>query len=260
MKRYIYSATSARPDVFKLDTDTSYYNNFLNEKDLAYMQKAKNRTADIKLMTPSDYYYECATKIFDSTTVAALKAQRSSNSDFIKKYKKNMLEGDKFPLCYLNYADKSQEGLHRMMAVGEAFGWDVEVPVLCVYAFDAEREAANKRFERLRNFERYEMRKICEDAESNLSDWSSPVPENIEDLFTSEVEKIAKQQGYSIEVFTEVNDEGKICCYLTSFDGEVVDEANDNARAWLEDMFNTRYSEDDETIDDDDIDWNLFTL
>lgn len=142
MKRHIV-ASSTRHDVFKLDTDTSYYNNFLNEKDLAYMQKSKNRTGEIVYMTPSQYYQECATNIFEETTVEDLKRQRRANSEDIAQYTQDMLSGDKFPLCYLNYADHGQEGLHRMMAAGEAFGWDTKFPVLIVRAVDNRKEQLN---------------------------------------------------------------------------------------------------------------------
>lgn len=135
---------SVNRDIFKLDTETSYYNNFLNESDLAYMQKSKNRTGEVIYMTPTEYYQECATKIFEQTTVENLKKQRRANANYISQYKKDMLAGDKFPLCYLNYADHSQEGLHRMMAAGEAFGWDTKFPVLVVRAVDDRVEALNQ--------------------------------------------------------------------------------------------------------------------
>lgn len=142
-KSILASNNSVNTDVFKLDTDTSYYNNFLNEKDLAYMQKSKNRTGEVVYMTPSQYYEECATRIFD-TTVAELKRQRRANSEDITQYMNDMLAGDKFPLCYLNYADHGQEGLHRMMAAGEAFGWDTKFPVLIVRAVDDRVERLNQ--------------------------------------------------------------------------------------------------------------------
>lgn len=147
MKRYfrkypiLAASNYSHVNVFKLDTNTSYYNNFLNEKDLAYMQKSKNRTGEVVYMTPAQYYQECATKIFERTTVESLKLQRSRNAEYITQYKADMLAGDKFPLCYLNYADHSQEGLHRMMAAGEAFGWDAKFPVLVVDAVDDRVEA-----------------------------------------------------------------------------------------------------------------------
>lgn len=144
MKRYIYAATKSNPDIFKFDTGTSYYNNFLNQKDLAYMEKSKNRTGKIVYMTPAEYYHECATKIFEKSSIAELKRQRSANSELIKQYEKDMLSGDKFPLCYLNYAPNGeQEGLHRMMAAGNVFGWNTEFPVLVVTVVDDRVEELN---------------------------------------------------------------------------------------------------------------------
>ena len=173
MKRYIIATSSASTDIFKLDTDTSYYNNFLNEKDLAYMQKSKNRTGEVVYMTPSQYYEECATKIFD-TTVAELKRQRRANSEDITQYIDDMLSGDKFPLCYLNYADHGQEGLHRMMAAGEAFGWDTKFPVLVVRAVD-------DRVEQLHDIWRYWVDAVY-DAEQVTYDASTWEQEFIEEV------------------------------------------------------------------------------
>lgn len=141
MRRYLLGTlVTTSPQVFKLDTDTSYYNNFLNEEDLAYMQKSKNRTGEVVHMSPSQYYEECATKIFRDTSVENLKKQRGANAHYISQYKEDMLAGDKFPLCYLDYAKHSQEGLHRMMAAGEAFGWNTKFPVLVVDVVDQHVE------------------------------------------------------------------------------------------------------------------------
>lgn len=165
----------ADTDVFKLDTDTSYYNNFLNEKDLAYMQKSKNRTGEIVYMTPTQYYEECAKNIFEGTTVYELKRQRKANSEFITQYKADMIAGDKFPLCYLNYADHGQEGLHRMMAAGEAFGWDTKFPVLVVRAVD-------NKVEELHNIWRYWVDAVydAEQCTYNASTWEQEFIEEVE--------------------------------------------------------------------------------
>lgn len=147
MKRYIkYISASINTDAidtsvfnntpFKPDTTTSYYNDFLNSKDLEYMQAEKNRTGEIVMMTPDEYIQECADKVFNGRVDAeGLKYQRSlsrteSGGSLLEKYADDMKSGDKFPLCYINYADHNQEGLHRMMAAGEAFGWDKKYPVL----------------------------------------------------------------------------------------------------------------------------------
>ena len=121
MKRVIVASTHT-PNPFKMDTTTSYYNNFLNETDLKYMQDSKNRTGEVVMMSPTEYYEECANEIFEGTSVARLKLERKASPGLVDKYEADMTNGDKFPLCYLNYADNSQEGLHRMMAAGQAYG------------------------------------------------------------------------------------------------------------------------------------------
>ena len=71
MKRYIKAArTEFTPDIdidysifegtpFKCDTDTEWYNRFLTKDVLAYQQKEKNRTGEIVMMSPNEYYEEC---------------------------------------------------------------------------------------------------------------------------------------------------------------------------------------------------------
>ena len=139
MKLVIFASTTLFEDIcpFKRSTGTSYYDNFLNDKDLKYMQKSKNRTGEIVMMSPAEYYEECATNIFEGSSVTSLKLQRGSNSELIQQYEEDMKNGDKFPLCYLNYPDHAQEGLHRMMAAGNVYGWDTKFPVLVVYSINA---------------------------------------------------------------------------------------------------------------------------
>ena len=129
---------------FQQSTDTSYYDNFLNERDLEYMRKSKNRDGEVVMMSPSEYYKECAENVFENSSVASLKAQRNADSDLIRQYQEDMKNGDKFPLCYINYADSSQEGLHRMMAAGNVYGWDTKFPVLVVDAVDTRQEELNR--------------------------------------------------------------------------------------------------------------------
>ena len=128
---------------FQRSTGTSYYDNFLNNKDLEYMQKSKNRDGEIVMMSPNEYYKECAKNVFENSSVARLKAQRNADSDLIRQYQADMKRGDKFPLCYINYADSAQEGLHRMMAAGDVYGWDTKFPVLIVNTIDSRQEELN---------------------------------------------------------------------------------------------------------------------
>lgn len=56
MMQYIRADASANT-VFDInDTHVGFYNNFLNPKDLKYMQESKNRTGEIVWMTPEEYY------------------------------------------------------------------------------------------------------------------------------------------------------------------------------------------------------------
>lgn len=120
-------------------TNMSYYDDFLDPKELKYMQKEKNRDGKIVQMTPKEYYEACAKDIF-GCTVDHLLNSRKIHEDTIAKYRSDMKNGDVFPLCFLNYATQQQEGLHRMLAAGEEFGWDIEYPVLVVTVFNQELE------------------------------------------------------------------------------------------------------------------------
>jgi hypothetical protein len=101
----------------------SYYDQLIpGHPENAYMKKAKNLKGEIIYLTPLEYYQECAKNIFN-TSVESLKKQRGYSQEYIEKLKKIIVEKKKcFPLTFLNYADKSQEGLHRMMVAGELFG------------------------------------------------------------------------------------------------------------------------------------------
>ena len=154
MKRLIRTSTYIRSSKeidfgescpFKRTTDTSYYDNFLNDKDLKYMQNAKNRTGEIVMMSPNEYIEQCANVIFHGrhTVDQIVKSRRySKNLDtdipIVTEYAEAMKSGSKFPLCYLNYAEDGQEGLHRMIAAGDAYGFDTKFPVLVIKPFDED--------------------------------------------------------------------------------------------------------------------------
>lgn len=222
MKRYIrYINASIDVDIdtsifdgtpFKCDTDTSYYNDFLNAEDLKYMQEQKNRTGEVVLMTPEEYVRECADKIFKGrVTPKELIAQRyaSKTEDdtlLIDKYIADMKRGDKFPLCYLNYPSSAQEGLHRMIAAGEAYGWDTEFPVLVVTAFDPHaEEVAQDRIE-LKNFLYFDFNDICDTAVNNIADPHMKMPSNITSILRDEVISVANsyEEHYDIDVVVEL--------------------------------------------------------
>jgi hypothetical protein len=121
-------ATAILNKVFNLnDTGMSYYNNFLNDKDAKYMKYAKGKIGTIQYMPPDVYIEKCAYDIFNSTVEKTLRGINDINID---KYAEQMKNGEKFDLPVLDYADKTQEGRHRALAM-KKLGVDL-MPVLVV--------------------------------------------------------------------------------------------------------------------------------
>ena len=130
-------------------TGISFYNQFLT--DPAYMEDYKNLKHNIVMMTPEEYFEECA-HIFNSSKQKQIdqtgwdKNILSHLKEVLIKYKKT------FPITFLNYAEESQEGRHRMYVVGELLGWDKKFPVMIINWADPkkqeEKEISQKQNER----------------------------------------------------------------------------------------------------------------
>ena len=143
-------------------TGVSFYNDFLRPSEQEYLAQEKNLKGSIEYMTPAEYYSECATKVFTSS-VEKLKMERKRDTytiqhlnDVIDIYKKQ------FPMAIINYAEREQEGLHRMFVVGERFGWDMKHPVLVIRWADedrAYREASAKQKARIESYIRNAIKK-----------------------------------------------------------------------------------------------------
>lgn len=89
----------------------------------------KNLAFIIKWMRPSEYIYRCAKDIF---RVNYNRLFNHRNDYKIKKYSDMMKNGIKFDMPMLNYAMKSQEGLHRAIAAMN-INKDNLIPVMIVY-------------------------------------------------------------------------------------------------------------------------------
>ena len=266
-KVYASGATKAKFDTSS--THFSYYDNFLNPKDLEYMQKSKNRTGRIVMMSPREYYDECVNNIFQGrVSLDSLRRQREYSKDekgsrLIDNYREDMENGDTFPLCYINYADNGQEGLHRMYAAGEAFGWDIKYPVLVVEPYNKkihEQDVVSKEVE---EFEYFEFKDIVDSAIDDIADWASAPPANVEKLFKNAIETHSKESGYNVEVECKIGDEvdgyPMLEIYITKFnDVELENPKIYKDSPYLEDMFklSSKDSEEDIDIDEelDDID------
>ena len=138
--------TDERDIISTKTTGVSFYNQFLGTSELDYLRDHKNLKGEIVKMSPNEYYDECAKTCWNGRTSAEkLKMQRKSDEETIE-YLKNVVMVFKRKLCLpmLNYAEQEQEGLHRMMVVGELLGWDFKVPVLVVRFADEDRAQRDK--------------------------------------------------------------------------------------------------------------------
>jgi len=244
---------------FKPDTTTSYYNNFLDSKELSYMQEAKNRTGEIVMMSPNEYISECSNRIFVDHngnvrhSPDELKEQRytskyDNTQRLVDKYAEDMKSGDKFPLCYLNYADNGQEGLHRMMAAGQIYGWDTKFPVLIVTVYDQDIENKHQTMEDCSYFEKWYFNDICDEAADNISDWHNPPPEDFIDQYREEIIKVAStfaEDGdgpFDIDVVVEietVDDKPQVRVYLSRYNTYELPTISNPYTIWLDDMYET---------------------
>ena len=126
--------------------DTSYLGGYSElascipgNKDYQYMIDEKNKKGEIVMMSPEEYYAECARGFH--TTPEELKRSRSTPEGYIKALERVItVKKKKFPMPFIDLTSEgSQEGLHRMMAAGNLFGWDHKFPVLVVDWADKER-------------------------------------------------------------------------------------------------------------------------
>ena len=141
-------------NIFDSKTHVSYYDQLFTNPD--YMAKEENLKGHIEMMSPREYYEECATKIFRNTSVEDLKRSRATDPrvldeirEIIVKYKRQVF------LPYLNYAEQNQEGLHRMLVAAELFGWDHKFPVLIVEWADEELALQRKKVKEEDRIRRY---------------------------------------------------------------------------------------------------------
>lgn len=130
-KFWDYSTKEVQPGKY-IDTSRSeigWVDNLIH--NIKYFEQNKGLTARIVDMTPEEYFEECSTIFhnsvdFQKKQTAADTGTIEHLTDVIKKF------GRRFPIPYINIANNSQEGRHRMYVLGELFGWDKAVPVLII--------------------------------------------------------------------------------------------------------------------------------
>ena len=147
-------------------TGSSFYDDFLNTNSAKYLEREKNLKGDIVMMSPEEYFVACSDYGFPGShpSVKNLISSRRHDvktlqhlKDVLTVYKK------KFPMPMLNKADPGQEGLHRMMVIGDMFGWDHKVPVLVVDWADKQRAYEAEKRRRVERIE-YNIKKAVKEA------------------------------------------------------------------------------------------------
>ena len=148
-------------------TGVPYYDDFLNPERAKDLEEYENLKGEIVMMSPKEYYQECAENIFDKKpSVDALIRQRGEyDRDIIEHLKEVLLKYKKrFPMPYLNYTgSKGQEGLHRMLCLAELTSWDTKFPVLVITYADQERADRVRKEKEIAKF-RVKIRSALQDA------------------------------------------------------------------------------------------------
>ena len=274
MKIYVRASKTKKVDIdtsmfkgtpFQCYTGMSYYDDFLSENELAYKQRAKNRTGEIVMMSPEEYYTQVSLHGLSDgyTSPEELKASRRRDKKTIDKIKRDIQNGKKYCLCMLNIADHGHEGLHRMMAVGDLYGWDTKFPVLVVTPYDQEKENRWKLQDEANNFRFYRFRKYCENAEADIWGKTSPVPDDFIKLYHDAIVRKASDSGISIDVevvVDEVDGFHRVLVYLKSYNGYEFEQLSEPYTTWLENLYDVdgEYANmDDVELDEYNINANL---
>lgn len=252
----IFNGTSIIPH-----TGFSYYDDFLDPKELAYKQKAKNRTGKIVMMSPEQYYKDCSLYGFGHTIpVDKLKAQRRANSSSIDWLKEQLDQGKKFNLPYINYVDHAQEGLHRMMVLGDKYGWDSEFPVLVVTAYDQKIEDEWKKINEMDEFIQHSFKHICNDVADDIVSKYPSCPDNLTELLHDKIVEVAKtyypDEPYDIDVEIDtdvVDDYHRILIYVSRYFDYVPTYQSNPVELWLENLYPADISDEqiNENLPDD---------
>ena len=149
-------------------TGMSFYDDFLlnDTKTIEYLRDKKNLAGKIVMMSPDEYFQLCSDYGFPNShpSVDSLKKQRYSDEKTIQHLKDVLtVAKKKFPMPVLNKAASGQEGLHRMMVIGDMFGWDHKVPVLVVDWADKQRAFEEQKRKRIEKIE-YRIRRAVQDT------------------------------------------------------------------------------------------------
>lgn len=196
--------TVSANDLFdKTKTGMSFFDDLI--KDPEYGKKAKNLKTEIKMLTPKEYFEECG-KIFGNNAEKQIR-QTKADTESINYLKKVILEAKKkFPITFLNYANNTQEGRHRMYVAAQLTSWDTKFPVLIIDYFDKElqKHIEEKRSQdRLNGLVKEGVRQSLLYKYTNLDDFVEEVEYKLSNIFDKDVKIEMKEIGKDIQIIAE---------------------------------------------------------
>lgn len=150
MKLRINETYNASNSFVSLDNPDNVASNWIGNKMVGnvslndYMRYEKGQDAKIEYMSPTEYLDRCVKDIFHGSWNKDIVPIKKYNAETITKYANAMMNGDKFPIPYLDYTTENQEGRHRALAVIEAFGEDSVMPVLVIKPTNPTEEEIRK--------------------------------------------------------------------------------------------------------------------
>lgn len=187
-------------------TGMSFYDDLLpnsNQKD--YMRDEKNLVGTIEYMTPQEYYEMCSQYGFPNKIVPVekLKQERRIDKNTLEHLKLVLTEyGRKFPIPYISIAERGQEGLHRMMVIGDMFGWDnAKYPVLVIRYADEERariEKENKIINRYSSYIRQAVRSTLQYKFTDFDELKEQLQFDLDREFRY-VDEVNKPVNFTVE-------------------------------------------------------------
>ena len=101
-------------DVNNMDDIPSLYTRYFSNPQ--YFIREKNIKIKIIEMSVEEYLSQAKQLLTKSWGSATLDRAQTGGSDKIARYAELMKNGTKFPLPYLDYIDKNQQGMHRVEA------------------------------------------------------------------------------------------------------------------------------------------------
>lgn len=180
-------------------TGMSFYDDFLsNDRDtINYLKTKKNMVGTVVMMSPTEYFQACSDFGFIDShpSPQQLEKQRRNDSNILKHLKDVLTVYKKrFPMPMLNKAEHGQEGLHRMIVIGDMFGWDYKVPVLVVDWADKQRafeDAERARKERVKHNIRRAVQYTLKYKFNNIEELKTQLQWELDKQFDYNVDNIA---------------------------------------------------------------------